>query len=66
MSELLTIAEVARILRVDDLTVRRWAAQGALDVVRLPSATGKRQGYRIQRATLNRILDTPATAVQRA
>ena len=55
MSELLTVLEVARILRVDDTTVRRWAKSGALDVVRLPSR-GQRQAYRIRRETLNKIL----------
>lgn len=30
MSDLLTVSEVARILRVDDTTVRRWVKQGRL------------------------------------
>lgn len=64
--DLLTIAEVAQILRVDNTTVRRWAIGGALDVVRLPSRTGKRRGYRIQRVTLEHILETPATGVRDA
>jgi len=55
MSELLTVSEVARILRVDDTTVRRWAKQGALGVVVLPH-TNKRQAYRIKRETLDKIL----------
>jgi excisionase family DNA binding protein len=55
MSELLTVSEVARILRVDDTTVRRWVKQGALEAVILPHVN-ERQGYRIKRETLNRVL----------
>jgi excisionase family DNA binding protein len=55
MSELLTVPEVARILRVDATTVRRWAKQGALEAVLLPTA-GKRQGFRIKRETLDKLL----------
>jgi excisionase family DNA binding protein len=53
--ELLTIAEVARALRVDDTTVRRWIKQGLLEAVLLPHK-GKRQGYRIRRTTLEGLL----------
>lgn len=55
MSELLTVAEVAEILRVDDTTVRRWVKQGVLEAVVLPHVN-TRQGYRIKRDTLNRVL----------
>jgi excisionase family DNA binding protein len=55
MSELLTVAEVAQILRVDDTTVRRWVKQGVLEAVVLPHVN-TRQGYRIKRETLNRVL----------
>jgi excisionase family DNA binding protein len=55
MDELLTIAEVARALRVDNTTVRRWVKEGLLDAVALPHK-GKRQGYRIKRATLDRLM----------
>jgi excisionase family DNA binding protein len=55
MSELLTVAEVAQILRVDDTTVRRWVKQGALDAVILPH-TNERQAYRIKRETLAKLL----------
>jgi excisionase family DNA binding protein len=60
MSDLLTVAEVARILRVDETTVRRWVKQGILDAVILPHVNEK-QSYRIKRETLNRMLNTPAT-----
>jgi len=51
MSELLTVSEVARILRVDDTTVRRWVKQGSLEAVVLPHVNA-RQAYRIKRDTL--------------
>jgi excisionase family DNA binding protein len=52
---LLTIQEVARELRVDDTTVRRWIKQGALNAISLPHVN-KRQGYRIRRSTVDKIL----------
>ena len=54
-SNLLTVSEVARILRVDDATVRRWVKQGVLEAVVLPHVH-PRQVYRIKRETLNRVL----------
>ena len=42
---LLTVEEVARILRVDVITVRRWIASGALEAITLPSQ--ERPRYRI-------------------
>ncbi|HLZ62456.1 MAG TPA: hypothetical protein VKR06_36380 [Ktedonosporobacter sp.] len=44
MSDLLTVADVAPILRVDDPTVRRWVKVDALGAVVLPHTT-KRQAY---------------------
>ena len=55
MNDLLTISEVARILRVDDTTVRRWVKQGVLEAVVLPHVN-ERQAYRIKRATLEKVL----------
>jgi excisionase family DNA binding protein len=52
---LLTVNEVARRLRVDATTVRRWIAMGILEVVILPHY-GKRQSYRIQQRTLEQLL----------
>jgi excisionase family DNA binding protein len=49
------VSEVARILRVDDTTVRRWVKQGALEAVILPHLNA-RQAYRIKREALNRVL----------
>jgi excisionase family DNA binding protein len=53
--ELLTVSEVARQLRVDDTTVRRWIKEGALEAVVLPHV-GDRQAYRIRRSTLETLL----------
>lgn len=64
MSELLTVTEVARVLRCDDTTVRRWIKQGVLEAVILPHVNA-RQGYRIKRTTLNNLLTpTPAGVAQ--
>jgi len=53
--DLLTIHEVARRLRVDDTTVRRWINNGVLEAVTLPHL-GKRRGYRVKQTTLNTLL----------
>lgn len=62
MSKLLTVSEVAHILRVDDTTVRRWIKQGALEAVMLPHP-GERQAYRIKRETLDKMLGEPVSQV---
>ncbi|GAC1359101.1 MAG: hypothetical protein NVS2B12_07050 [Ktedonobacteraceae bacterium] len=58
--ELLTVREIARRLRIDDTTVRRWIKSGALEAITLPHR-GKRQAYRIKRSTLDHLLgnDSP-------
>ena len=53
--ELLTVREVARRLRVDDTTVRRWIKSGALEAITLPHR-GKRQAYRVKKSTLDKLL----------
>jgi excisionase family DNA binding protein len=58
VNELLTVSEVARILRVDNTTVRRWIKLGALEAVVLPRVN-ERQSYRIRRETLERVLEQP-------
>ncbi len=51
---LLTVAEIADLLQVDEQTVRRWIRQG-----RLPAHNfGGKAGYRIQRKDLQAFLDT--------
>lgn len=55
MSDLLTVREVAKILRVDNSTVRRWIKQGALQAVVLPHVN-EREAYRIKRETLDKVL----------
>lgn len=57
MSDLLTVSEVAGILRVDATTVRRWVEYGVLEAVSLPHA-GKRQAYRIKRETVEKLLNS--------
>ena len=56
--DLLTVSEIARRLRVDDTTVRRWIKHGTLEAVSLPHV-GKRQAYRVRRATLETLLNNP-------
>jgi excisionase family DNA binding protein len=60
-SELLTVSEVAKALRVDDTTVRRWIKNGVMKAVSLPHR-GLRQAYRIKRATLNKLLEGTTVA----
>ncbi len=57
--ELLTVREVARRLRVDDTTVRRWIKHGTLEAVSLPHV-GKRQAYRVRRSTIDLLLSQPS------
>ena len=57
---LYTVSEVAKRLRVDTTTVRRWITIGILEAVVLPHQ-GKRQAYRIRESTLNKLLQTPAS-----
>lgn len=55
--ELLMVGEVARSLRVEQTTVRRWIKNGTLEAVKLPRCgKGKRQSYRVRASTLARIL----------
>jgi excisionase family DNA binding protein len=56
-TELLTVHEVAQILRVDDSTVKRWIRSGALAAVKLPSY-GQRAHHRVRVATLEALLRT--------
>ncbi len=54
-SPLLTLREVAGLLRVEVSTVHRWIKNGALAGVTLPGA-GRQHVYRVQRATIDAIL----------
>jgi excisionase family DNA binding protein len=63
--DLLTVSEVAHILRVDDTTVRRWVKLGVLEAITLPHVN-KRQGYRIKRSTLEHVLGASASATPSA
>ena len=53
--ELLTVREVARRLRVDDTTVRRWIKNGSLGAITLPHR-GKRSAYRVKKSTMDKLL----------
>jgi excisionase family DNA binding protein len=53
--ELLTVQEVAQILRVDDTTVRRWIKDGVLEAIALPHR-GTKQSYRIRRKTIDNLV----------
>ena len=55
-NELLTVQEVARRLRVNEATVRRWIKNGSLAAVKLPHR-GKREIYRVRQSTLERVLN---------
>jgi excisionase family DNA binding protein len=57
LSELLTVQEVAQILRVDDTTVRRWIKNGVLEAVPLPHK-GLRTAHRVKRETLEALLSS--------
>jgi excisionase family DNA binding protein len=59
-NELLTIAEFAQIVRVDESTARRWIKAGTLKAVILPHRN-ERQVYRIKRSVLNGLLGNIAT-----
>lgn len=58
MDELLTVHEVAKRLRVDDTTVRRWIKSGALGAITLPHR-GRRSAYRVKRSTMDKLMQTP-------
>mgnify|MGYP001561253008 CR=1 FL=1 len=62
-TELLTVSEVARILRVDDTTVRRWVKLGVLEAIGLPHRN-QRTAYRIRRMTLDTLLTAKPLATQ--
>ncbi len=53
---LLLVSEVAKRLRVDSTTVRRWIHDGTLAAVRLP-ASANRQNYRIRASTINALIN---------
>lgn len=55
MEDLLTVREVARRLRVDDTTVRRWIKNGSLEAITLPHR-GKRQAYRVKKSTMEKLM----------
>lgn len=59
LDRLLTVSEVARYLRVDPTTVRRWIKAKTLEAIHLPRKN-KRTAYRIKQSTLDRLLGKSA------
>ncbi len=55
---LLKVSEVAKALRVDNLTVRRWIKRGALEAITLPHK-GHWQMYRVKQSTMDKLMKTP-------
>lgn len=53
--DLLTVKEVALILRLDTSTIRRWIKEYKIDAVELPHSH-KRTVYRVKRRTLETLL----------
>ena len=53
--ELLTLREVARALRVDSVTVRRWIKYDILAAIELPGR-GVHRIFRIRQSTLDALL----------
>lgn len=62
--QLLTVQEVAKRLRVDDTTVRRWIKSGLLEAVYLPTKS-KRQSYRVRSSMVEQIFQA-APAIEEA
>jgi excisionase family DNA binding protein len=56
--ELLTVKDVARRLKVDETTVRRWIKLGTLDYVTLPKTRNMRAQYRIKKSDVDKILES--------
>lgn len=56
-NRLLTVAQVAATLQLDEGTVRRWLRQGRLQGTHL----GARAGYRVRQADLDAFLDARST-----
>lgn len=57
LEPLYTIKEVASILRVDSVTVRRWIDIGVFDAIRLPEGkSGRTSGYRVKKSVLDKVL----------
>ena len=59
--EFMTVHEVARNLRVDDTTVRRWIKNGALEAITLPHL-GSRNSYRIRKSSFDALFNTATRA----
>ena len=56
MNDLLTVQEVAQMLRVNGVTVRRWILTGALPAICLPHRA-KRVSFRVRREDVEKIVE---------
>jgi excisionase family DNA binding protein len=54
--KLLTPKQVAKILNVDETTIRRWIKEGYIEAVKLPGS-GSRKYHRIRKSTVDTILN---------
>lgn len=54
--KLLTVHEVATILRVESTTVRNWIKNGVLEGIALPVVNTRTRGYRIPASALDALL----------
>jgi excisionase family DNA binding protein len=64
MDDLLTVSEVAKLLRVDNTTVRRWVKQETLEAIVLPHMK-ERQAYRIKKETVLKMLGVEGIPTRR-
>jgi excisionase family DNA binding protein len=60
MNDLLTVREVAQMLRVSKVTVFRWVTRGILEAVTLPHV-GERKQLRIKRTSIDAVLQGTMT-----
>jgi excisionase family DNA binding protein len=54
--KLFTVRQVARILQVDDTTIRKWIKNGEIEAILLPGGRLKKR-YRIRKSTVDAILN---------
>lgn len=60
--ELLTVQEVAKILKVDSTSVKRWIKLGALEAIALPHYS-KRLVHRIRKSTVEALLESTTKGI---
>lgn len=63
--ELLSVQQVAHLLKVDDTTIRRWITKGIFPAIRLPHK-GRRVPYRIKVEDVEKLLNEPVEVIRTA